>query len=90
MGLLQPLDIPEWKWEHVSMDFVCGLHKTSKGHDAIWVIMDRLTKSAHFLSMQMTYSMARLAEIYVQEIVRLHKVPLSLVLDRDTRFIFAF
>ena len=64
-GLLQPLDIPEWKWEHVSMDFVSGLPKTSKGHDSIWVIVDRLTKSAHFLPVRKTYSLDRLAEIYI-------------------------
>lgn len=48
-GLLQSLEVPEWKWEHIAMDFVCGLPKTSKGYDSIWVIVDRLTKSAHFL-----------------------------------------
>lgn len=53
--LLHPLDIPQWKWEHLAMDFVNGLPKTSKGYDVIWVVIARLTKSPHFLSIQMTY-----------------------------------
>ena len=56
-GLLQPLKLPEWKWEEISMDFVTGLPKTTKQHDAIWVVVDRYTKSAHFLPVRMTYSM---------------------------------
>ena len=60
-GLLQPLSIPEWKWEHISMDFVTGLPKSVKGHDAIWVIVDRLTKSSHFLPIKTKFSLDRLA-----------------------------
>ena len=60
-GLLQPLSILEWKWEHISMDFVTGLPKSVKGHDAIWVIADRLTKSSHFLPIKTTFSLDRLA-----------------------------
>ncbi|KAM6587964.1 hypothetical protein CsatA_010569 [Cannabis sativa] len=71
-GLLQPLKLPEWKWEEISMDFVSGLPKTTKQHDAIWVVVDRHTKSAHFLPVRMTYSMDQFAELYVNEIVRLH------------------
>ena len=67
-GLLQPLDIPEWKWECITMDFVSGLPRTFRKHDAIWVIVDRLTKSAHFLPINMTYSLDRLADLYVDEI----------------------
>ena len=48
-GLLQPLEIPLWKWDNITMDFVVGLPRTTKGNDAIWVVVDRLTKSAHFL-----------------------------------------
>ena len=51
-GLLQPLEIPEWKWEHITMDFVSGLPTTKKGNNAIWVIVDRLTKSAHFIPLK--------------------------------------
>ena len=89
-GLLQPLEIPEWKWEMVTMDFVTGLPTTPKGHDAIWVIVDRLTKSAHFLSSKVTYGAHKLADIYIAEIMRLHGVPNSIVSDRDGRFTSAF
>ena len=68
-GELQPIKIPEWKWELISMDFVVGLPKTTNGHDAIWVIVDRLTKSAHFLPIKVTYSLEQLADLYVKEIV---------------------
>nr|GFC51848.1 retrotransposon protein, putative, Ty3-gypsy subclass [Tanacetum cinerariifolium] len=68
-GLLQPLDIPVWKWDEISMDFVTGLPRTQRRHDAIWVVVDRLTKSAHFLPIRKDYSVSRLAEIFQQEIV---------------------
>ncbi|KAK6150843.1 hypothetical protein DH2020_015775 [Rehmannia glutinosa] len=71
-GTLQPLPIREWKWERITMDFVTGLPKTVKGYDAIWVIIDRLTKSAHFIPICSTYSMDRYAQLYIQEVVRLH------------------
>ena len=89
-GTLQPLEIPEWKWEQITMDFVSGLPKSPTNHDSIWVIVDRLTKTAHFIPILMTYSMDRLAELYVQHIVRLHGVPKSIVSDRDTRFTSKF
>ena len=89
-GLLQPLLIPEWKWENISMDFVCGLPRTSKNHDAVWVVVDRLTKSTHFIPIRMNYSLNKLAELYVNEIVRLHGVPVSIVSDRDLRFTSRF
>ncbi|XP_060969706.1 uncharacterized protein LOC133036944 [Cannabis sativa] len=89
-GLLQPLKLPEWKWEEISMDFVTGLPKTTKQHDAIWVVIDRYTKSAHFLPVRMTYSMDHFAELYVNEIVRLHGAPYSIVCDRDARFTSSF
>jgi hypothetical protein len=85
-GLLQPLPIPEWKWEMITMDFVSGLPRGKKGNDAIWVIVDRLTKSALFLPVKMTDSVDKLAKIYVNKIVRLHGVPTSIVSDRDPRF----
>jgi hypothetical protein len=85
-GLLQPLPIPEWKWEMITMDFVSGLPRGNRGNDAISVIMDRLTKSALFLPLKMTDPDDKLAKIYVNEVVRLHGVPTSIVLDRDPRF----
>ncbi|KAJ9556187.1 hypothetical protein OSB04_010801 [Centaurea solstitialis] len=89
-GSLQPLDIPEWKWEHITMDFVTKLPRTLRGHDTIWVIVDRLTKSAHFLEMRETLPMDKLAKLYIKEIVRRHGVPLSIVSDRDSRFTSQF
>nr|GFA86629.1 DNA/RNA polymerase superfamily protein [Tanacetum cinerariifolium] len=67
-GLLQPLNIPTWKWDQISMDFVTGLPHTFKKNNAIWVVVDRLTKSAHFLPIQQGYSVSKLAEIFQQEI----------------------
>ena len=69
-GNLQPLEILVWKWDNISMDFVTHLPQTFRGHDTIWVIVDRLTKSAHFLAMNLRMSMAKLAQLYIKEIVR--------------------
>ena len=68
------------------MDFVTGLRRTRRQHDAIWVIMDRLTKSAHFLPVSNDDPLDKLAQLYVEEIVRLHGVHISIVTDRDPRF----
>ena len=84
--LLQPLEVAEWKWEHVTMDFVTQLPQKQQKHDAVWVIVDRLTKSAHFLAVRMTFSLERFCRLYIREIVRLHGVPVSIVSDRDSRF----
>ncbi|XP_035838797.1 uncharacterized protein LOC118486445 [Helianthus annuus] len=86
-GLLQQPEIPNWKSEHISMDFVTKLPRTSRGHDMIWVIVDRLTKSAHFLPIREKYSTEKLVEIYLREIVARHGVPVSIISDRDGRFI---
>ncbi|KAL5572182.1 hypothetical protein UlMin_021779 [Ulmus minor] len=72
------------------MDFVTGLPKTTKNHDAIWVVIDRLTKSAHFIPIRTTFSLEQLADLYVREIVRLHGVPKSIVSDRDAQFTSKF
>ena len=72
------------------MDFIVGLPRIQKGFDSIWVIVDRITKSAHFLPVKSTYTMDKYAKIYVQEIVRLHGVPDAIVLDRDPKFKSAF
>ena len=71
-GLLVPLPIPEWKWYHIAMDFVAGLPRTSQGLNTVWVVVDRLTKSAHFLPIRINYLMERLAQVYIREIVKLH------------------
>ena len=78
-GLLNPLPIPQWKWDNITMDFVSGFPLTQRKHDAIWVIVDRLTKSAHFLPILLDYSMDRLADLYTNEIFRLHDIPVSIV-----------
>ena len=75
VGLLQPLPVPEWKWEEIGMDFVIGLPQTQKGNDSIWVIIDRLTKVADFVPVKTTFGGATLAQIYLKEIVRLHGIP---------------
>ncbi|GJZ44020.1 retrotransposon protein, putative, ty3-gypsy subclass [Tanacetum coccineum] len=79
-------DIPTWKWEKISMDFVTRLPRTFKKNDAIWVVVDRLTKPTHFLPIQQWYSVSKLAEIFQQDIIRLHGTPTSIVSDRDSRF----
>ncbi|GJS03292.1 putative reverse transcriptase domain-containing protein [Tanacetum coccineum] len=83
-------EIPEWKWEGIAMDFVTKLPRTSSGHDTIWVIMDRLTKSAHFLPMREDYKMERLARLYLNEIVVRHDVPILIISDRDSQFTSRF
>ncbi|GJV03495.1 putative reverse transcriptase domain-containing protein [Tanacetum coccineum] len=82
--------IPVWKWEGIAMDFVTKLPRTSSGHDTIWVIVDRLTKSAHFLIMREDCKMDRLARLNLNEIVARHDVPISIISDRDSRFTSRF
>jgi len=89
-GKMQPLDIPVWKWEDITMDFITKLPRTARGVDSIWVVVDRLTKSAHFIPIQESISAERLADIYVREIVARHGVPVSVVSDRDVRFTSRF
>jgi hypothetical protein len=84
--LLQPLKIPEWKWEEIEMDFIVGLPRTQAGYNSIWVIVDRLTKVAHFTPVKTTYSSAKLAELYMSRIVSLHGVPKKIVSDRGSQF----
>jgi transposase InsO family protein len=89
-GLLQPVEIPEWKWEGIAMDFVTGLPRTQKGYDSVWVIIDRLTKSAHFLPVKTTYTASQYAKLYLEEIVSLHGVPMSIISDRGAQFTAQF
>ncbi|GJU93550.1 putative reverse transcriptase domain-containing protein [Tanacetum coccineum] len=89
-GLLQQPEIPIWKWEGITMDFVTKLPRTSSGHDTIWVIVDRLTKSAYFLPMHEDYKMERLARLYLNEIVARHGVTISIISDHDSYFISRF
>jgi hypothetical protein len=89
-GLLQPLKIPEWKWEEITMDFIVGLPRTQKRYNSIWVVVDRLTKVAHFIPVNTTYSGARLAELYISRIVCLHGLPKKIISDRGSQFTSQF
>ncbi|GJW40550.1 retrotransposon protein, putative, ty3-gypsy subclass [Tanacetum coccineum] len=89
-GLLQQPEIFEWKWEGIAMDFVTKLPRTSSGHDTIWVMVDRLTKFAHFLPVCEDYKMARLARLYLNEIVARHGVQILIISDRDSCFTSRF
>nr|GEU41023.1 putative reverse transcriptase domain-containing protein [Tanacetum cinerariifolium] len=84
--LLQQPEIPKWKWDKITIDFITKLPKTKSGHDTIWVIVNRLTKLAYFLAMREDYSIERLSKFYIDEIVARHGVPVSIISDRDGRF----
>jgi hypothetical protein len=87
---LQPLPIPSWKWEDLNMDFIVGLPNTSRHHDSIWVIVDRLTKTTHFLPVHTTHRAEKYAEIYIDQIVHLHGIPRTIVSDRGAPFVARF
>ncbi|GJX76242.1 putative reverse transcriptase domain-containing protein [Tanacetum coccineum] len=87
--LIQP-EIPTWKWERITMDFVTKLPKTSSGHDTIWVIVDRLTKSAHFIPTRETDSMETLTRLYIKEIASWHGVLIFIISDHDNHFTSKF
>ncbi|WVZ59143.1 hypothetical protein U9M48_009335 [Paspalum notatum var. saurae] len=89
-GMLHPLNIPVWKWEDIHMDFVVGLPRTQKGYDSIWVIIDRFTKSAHFLPVKTVYRANTYAELYIAKIVSLHGVPRTITSDRGSVFVSRF
>jgi hypothetical protein len=89
-GLLQPLKILEWKWEEIRMYFIVGLPRTQAGYDSIWVIVDHLTKVAHFVTVKTAYSGAKLAELYMSRIVCLHGVPKKIMSDRGSQFTSKF
>ena len=89
-GKIRPLLIPVWKWDKITMDFVTGLPRTRRQHNVVWVIGDKLIKSAHFLPVSNDDPLDKLAKLYVEEIVRLHGVPISIVSDRDPRFTSRF
>jgi hypothetical protein len=84
--LLQPLQIPQWKWDEIGMDFIVGLPRTRAGYDSIWVVVDRLTKLAHFIPVKTNSNNAVLAELYMSRIICLHGVPKKIVSDRGTQF----
>jgi hypothetical protein len=89
-GLLQPLPIPEWKWEVVTTDFITKLSRTNKQHYSIMVVVDKLTKAAHFIPVKLTHKATNIADVYMREIARLHGIPKTIVSDRDTKFTSKF
>jgi hypothetical protein len=84
--LLQPLPIPEWKWEVVTMYFIIGFPITTKLHDSIMVVVDKLTKDAHFIPLKTTHKAVDVADIFLKEVARLHRIPKMIVFDRDSKF----
>jgi hypothetical protein len=88
--LLQPLPIPEWKWEVVTMDFITGLPRTSKLHDLIMVVVDKLTKASRFIPLKTTHKATDVANIFIREVARLHRIPKMIVSDRDPKFTLNF
>ena len=81
LGLLQPLPIPEWKWEVISMDFITGLPKSKKQNDYIFVVIDKLSKASHFIPVNLTYKAVNIVDIFLKDIFRLHGIPKEIISD---------
>jgi hypothetical protein len=89
-GNLQTLSILEWKWENICMDFIVGLPRTSCGYNSIWVIVDHLTKSAHFIPVATTYRVGQYAELYISHVVCYHGITKTIISDRGSIFVAHF
>jgi hypothetical protein len=89
-GLLQPLSVSDWKWDDISIDFIVGLPLTARKYNSIWVIVDRLTKFAHFIPVNTNYNVQKYAEIYVARVLCLHVVLKTIISDRGSQFIAHF
>jgi hypothetical protein len=89
-GLLQPLSIPKWKWDDISIDFIVGLPLTARKFDSIWVIVDRLSKSTHFIPVHTNYNVQKYAGIYIARVLCLHGVPKTIISDRGSQFVARF
>jgi hypothetical protein len=89
-GLLQPLSIPEWKLNDISMTFIVGLPMTARKFDSIWIIVDRLSKSTHFIPVNTNYKVQRYVEIYIAHVLCLHRVPKTIISDRSSQFVACF
>ena len=89
-GLLQHLSVPRWKWDVISIDFITRLSITWRQHDSIMVVVDKLTKTSHFMSVNSTYKVGAIAKIFMKEIFRLHGFPKAIVSDRDPKFTSIF
>jgi hypothetical protein len=83
-GLLQLLSIPDWKWDDINMYFIVGLPMTAHKFDSIWVIVDRLTKSAHFIPVNTNYKVQKYADVYIARVLCLHRVPKIIIFDRGS------
>jgi hypothetical protein len=90
VGNLQPLSIPEWKWEDICMDFNVGLPRTSRGYNSIWVIVDRLTKLAHFIPVSTTYRVKQYIELYMSYIICYHGILKTIISDGGSIFVTRF
>ena len=90
VGLLNSLPIAEWKWDTVSMDFITGLPRTKYLHESVMVVVDTLTKVAHFIPVKYAFGTVEVANVFMKEIVRLHRVPKVIISDRDAKFTAAF
>ena len=86
MEFLQPLPIPKWKWEVISIDFITILLKSKKQNDSIFVVIDNLLKAAHFIHVKSTYKAVNIVDIFLKEIFRLHGIPKEIISDRDVKF----
>ena len=89
-GLLQPLTVPKWKWETISLDFITGLPRTQKQNDSIMVVIDKLSKSTHFVPVKSTFKAINVAKVFMKEIFRLHGIPKMVISDRDVKFYLHF
>ncbi|KAM2391892.1 hypothetical protein ACFX1X_035451 [Malus domestica] len=89
-GQMQPFPVPQWKWENITIDFVYKLPRTQNGFDGILVVVDRLTKSAHFIPVREKYPLNKLAKLFITKIVKYHGVPVNIISDRDPRFTSKF
>jgi hypothetical protein len=90
VGLLYPLPVPEWKWDTISMDFIIGLPKTQKHNDSIMVVIDKLSKSTHFILVKSTFKSINIVEIFMKEIFRLHGIPKMVISNRGVKFTSPF
>jgi hypothetical protein len=89
-GLLQPLSTPEWKWDDITMDFIVGLPMTTCKFDSIWVIVNRLSKSTHFIPVNTNYKVQKYAEIYIAHMLCLHGVSKTIIFDQGSQFVAHF
>ena len=90
VGLLHPLPIPEWKWETISMDFITGLPTSTRQNDSIMVVVDKLSKTTHFIDVKSTYNTMEIANIFMKAIFRLHGLPKVVISNRVVKFTYDF